>query len=843
MTCRASRLSSSTITFARSLTGLPDVALLSLNHQLMREGSAQSVAPTREEWNSTIDGLRDAIIRGDIPTARSHDPLSRLEAARTEEPNTARYYAARHLLTRAADVSSAQQKYKRKIAWALGISLERLSSRWEGLIAEADLDSSLAAETDFITTWNRNPDNANLLTDRRSLYAYSSLAASQRQLEGSVARRPVVSHFFDLNPSASVLGIKRIGMDMGGSHAEFLRELESGEEVTESYRISIYTRDMLFRYAHGQEANPGSHTEELSSFIEGILANPAYRYSSSVVAHNAAYRYQCSSCGQFARRDAHYCPVVGSPEAIEADLHRAVDPTAPRFPFLPMSNTEYMVTSGMLLRTPNLDIVRYEIQENLDLRFEVETRVDTFSLSGVLHVEYDEEENSYHVGSPRNIDNRLACSCAEYQTSMSCSHMDEVVEYLNAALNSEVDPEIRTLVNGQVLSQIEVEHADSQSEIAAAIRGYPNLKKSFASDPEIFQSIYKKAREAKKKYDEEGGEYPIPYIKENALMGFGTRGSGRGFGIEIEYGFPNDMTSTQIREASEAIGSELYRLNLIITPRQQGYGASHGVYNDNHAEGWSYESDFSTSSSDGQQGGEIVSPVMFDEPETWTNIEKICEILNRNGAIANKGSGNHVHVGLKDYDHTVANHNRLLNSFARNEDLIYRLSSSPERGKHRGFGYCQPNTFSSSPYTRVTAASHATNGHGVALNMQSVSGRDSDHIEFRTFDSTLNPSIIQTHIAMSVLMVEGALRGTSVPAPAEGKAPLGERLDLNPRRRALVGEAWDETTLGVRKFIDEFIPQKDSNVSDNPLITQVVSLFAMTKWQTQRSRRLADLPE
>jgi hypothetical protein len=843
MTCRASKLSSSTITFARNLTGLPDVSLLSLNHQLMREGSANDSTTTRENWNAVIDELRDAIANGDIPTARSHDPLARLEAARLEEPDTARYYAARNLLTRAADVSTAQQSYKRKMAWKLGISSERFASRWESLIAEADADSSLAAETDFITTWTRNPDNANLLTDRRSLFAYSSLAASQREIEGSVPRRSAVSHFFDFDASTSVLGIKRIGLDMGGSHVEILKELESGEEVTESYRLSVYGRDKLFRYAQGQTESPGSQAAMLETFVEELSLNPDYRYSSSAVAHNAAYRYQCASCGQFARRNAHYCPVVGSPEAIEADLSRAVDPAAPRFPFLPMSDTEYMITNGMLLRTPNMNIIRYEIQSSTDLRFEVETRVDAFSVSGVLHVEYDGDEDSYHIGSPRNIDKRLACSCPDYQATMSCSHMDEVVEYLNATINAETDPEIRVLANGQVLSDIAMEHADSQDEIAVAIAGYPTIKKSFESDPEIFQTMYKQAREDKKKYDEEGGEYPIPYIQENALMGFGTRASGRGFGIEIEYGFPNDMSHADVYAARDAIGSELYRLNLISTPRQQGYGASHGAYNEHHEEGWSYESDFSTSSSDGQQGGEIVSPVMFDEPETWTNIEKICEILNRHGAIANRGSGNHVHVGLKDYDHTVANHNRLLNSFARNEDLIYRLSSSPERGKHRGFGYCRPNTFSSTPYTRVTAASHASNSHGIALNMQSVFGRNSDHIEFRTFDSTLNPAIIQTHIAMSVLMVEGALRGTSSPAPNEGIATLGERLDLNPRRRALTGEAWDETTLGVRKFIDEFIPQKDGNVSDNPLIKQVVSLFAMTKWQTQRSRRLSDLPE
>lgn len=844
MTCRASKLSSATITFARNITGLSDVSLLSLNHELMREGSSQSDVPvTNENWNILIDNLRDGIVSGEIPIAGSRDPLSRLEAARIETPDTARYYAAKTLISRAKDSASAQENYRIKSAWALGISNERFASQWDSLISDAHADPTLSASGDFISSWDSNPDNTHLLKDRRSLFAYSSVEASKSDLEGAIPRRSVVSHSFDLNDSASVLGVRRVGLDMGGNHLELLIRLDSGEEVTESYMLSPDERDELFRNTHRQEANPGSQAEELTRSIEAIFNNPTCRYASSQLANNAAYRYQCASCGQFARRDAHYCPVIGSPEAIEIDINRVLAPNEPRFPLLPMSNTEYMVTNGMLLRTPNLETIRHEIRDTLDLRFEVETRIDTFSLSGVLHVEYDDEENSYHIGAPSSIDNRLSCLCEDYQATRHCAHIDEIVEYLNAAINREVSPEVRTLDNGIVLSQIAIEYNNSQDAIVVAVGNYPPLKKSFSNDPELFQNMYKTARTAKKKFEEEGGDYPIPYIKENALMGFGTRDSGRGFGIEIEYGFPTDMSYTEVRTASEAIGSELYRLNLISTPRQQGYGASHGTFIDTHEEGWSYEQDFSTSSSDGQSGGEIVSPVMFDEPDTWTNIEKICEILNRHGAIANKGSGNHVHVGLKDYNHTVANHNRLLNSFARNEDLIYRLSASPERGRHRGFGYCRPNTFSSSPYTRVTAAAQASNSHGVAVNMQSVVGRDSDHIEFRTFDSSLNPSIIQTHISMSVLMVEGALRGSHTLAPSEGISPLGERLDLNPRRRVLNGEAWNDTTLGVRKFIDEFIPQLDSNVSENHSIKQIVSLFAMTKWQTQRSRRLADIPE
>lgn len=839
MTCRASRLSSATITFARSISGLSDVQLLSLNHVLMREAPSEgSQVLSQENWNQIIDELIESVRDGSIPVSRgSHDPIARLEAARTETPSSARYYAAQQLIRRAQLAAEAIDRRRLTLSRDLGVSVQALDRRMEDLIVEADSNSSLLASTEFLSAWNVSPDNAQLPTDRRSLYAYSVLEALRSDVQTGLERERVAGEHMDFSLSEGQPGVLRISYSSDSPHIEILVREDDGNEHIESYRASSTLYGFLAA-TNQTSIHPGG-------FLDSLRNDPDARYASREEAERNTWRIRCASCGQFARANAHACPSIGSPEAISADIAGIAAPngTTSRYTTLPFSNTEYLITPGMIVRTPSLRVLRSEGQDQLDLRFETQARVDSFDLSGTMHLEYDDEENAYHIAAPTRIDNRLRCSCPDYQLNQDCSHIDELVDYISSAVNQEISPEIRTAENGIVLSEIAMEHQASEDAIEAAQLGYPELKKSFEENPELFQEMYKEVREARQKFLEEGGEYPVPYIKENALMGLGARDTGRGFGVEIEYAFPTDWDSQDIREASSAIGRELHELGLTRNRAQGGYGASHGWYRDQHAQGWSYESDFSAAGSDGQAGGEIVSPVMFDEPETWENLEQVCTILKRHGAFASKGSGNHIHVGLKDYDHTVANHNRLLNSFARNEDLIYRMSVNPERGKHRGFGYCAPNSLPSTPYARVSSAAAANNSHGVALNLQSVRGRDSDHIEFRTFDSTINPALIQSQIAMSVLMVEGALRGNGRPAPAEGRAPLGERLDLNPRRRVLTGEAWNETTVGARKFIDEFIPQPDVNVKSNPLIKQFISVFAMTKWQTRRSRRLADLPE
>jgi hypothetical protein len=143
------------------------------------------------------------------------------------------------------------------------------------------------------------------------------------------------------------------------------------------------------------------------------------------------------------------------------------------------------------------------------------------------------------------------------------------------------------------------------------------------------------------------------------------------------------------------------------------------------------------------------------------------------------------------------------------------------------------------PYTTVNEVRNTQSGHHIGLNMQSVQGRRRDHVEFRTFDATLNPALIQTHAAIAMYMAEGATREGGSQIPNERRMALGTRLNANPDRGSLTGAQWRESTAGIRGFIDRFVPDPDGQGKDNPRLRQLVGLFALTKWQGTRNRTAA----
>jgi hypothetical protein len=232
--------------------------------------------------------------------------------------------------------------------------------------------------------------------------------------------------------------------------------------------------------------------------------------------------------------------------------------------------------------------------------------------------------------------------------------------------------------------------------------------------------------------------------------------------------------------------------------------------------------------SDSTVAGEIVSPIMYDEPATWANLAKVTEIVRRHGGTASRRTGGHVHVGLHDYDHTVENHNRLMQTVAAYEDVLYRLSHNPERGEHRGTMWCRPNLVPTAGYEDVTRVARNNSGHGLGVNLQSVSGRASDHAEFRMWDGSLEPAVIQTQIKVSLGLVDNALRTAGSPSPLSGERhELGAHRRQWGRRRQS-GEAWRASTRVFRDLADRIFTRPQDRA-------QAASLFAATRWQGSRA--------
>jgi hypothetical protein len=123
-------------------------------------------------------------------------------------------------------------------------------------------------------------------------------------------------------------------------------------------------------------------------------------------------------------------------------------------------------------------------------------------------------------------------------------------------------------------------------------------------------------------------------------------------------------------------------------------------------------------------------------------------------------------------------------------------------------------------------------GHEVGINLQSVEGEDSDHIEFRHWDGTLNPSAIQAQVKMSAAMTVAAKRiadthGT-VPRPRESVGAHVLRQSVRDVPTAPLSEAEQVTdTASARAFIDTLFTRPQDK-------TQMAGLFALTHWQSRR---------
>ncbi len=308
----------------------------------------------------------------------------------------------------------------------------------------------------------------------------------------------------------------------------------------------------------------------------------------------------------------------------------------------------------------------------------------------------------------------------------------------------------------------------------------------------------------------------IPYLYENATNGLGTRFGGRSFGLELEIDGGNIRNIiTELRQASLTTQTRLGSYH-----RARGHG-----YNDAR-NNWSIESDSTVTA-------EIVSPILYDEPQTWEDLEKVCEIIKRHGGRATDHTGGHIHVGTNG-NILAEMYLRVLDTVSAHEDELYRLAQNPDSSSHRGTLWCAPNSDyqehnnSNNTVSNIRMNNH---GHNLAVNFESIHG-ENGHIEYRLWDGSLNPSVIQTQVNLSLGITDYASRtsGSSIPM-FNNRKQLGSSLSRYGTTRLDV-ERWKDATYGFRRLVDTIL------VSDKNK-EQATALFAKTKWQNNNpgSRR------
>lgn len=218
--------------------------------------------------------------------------------------------------------------------------------------------------------------------------------------------------------------------------------------------------------------------------------------------------------------------------------------------------------------------------------------------------------NTYHV----DIENET-CDCPDHVNRHSrCRHIEAA-----AIAQGQISQGFSSgNIGDSVVStnQVAAEYLrnESDSEIQLSSRKYQDDGFFYNDNPEQFVADSERLLRE-----------PIPYYYENVL-----NGSDITFGIELEF----------VNGNSNAIARELYEIGICSSPHMERY----------HSTGepgkWKLERDGSVTSR--SRGGELISPILTDTPETWRTLETVCEVAKRHGAQVNFDTGGHIHVGAEN---------------------------------------------------------------------------------------------------------------------------------------------------------------------------------------------------
>jgi len=373
----------------------------------------------------------------------------------------------------------------------------------------------------------------------------------------------------------------------------------------------------------------------------------------------------------------------------------------------------------------------------------------------------------------------------------------------------------------RLLTQNAAVVADNATYREQMIARWQDVEPTYADDHDKFFEDYKNTLRRKRNSEE-----VLDYKTENVTDGVCGDGPGaRKFGIELEFDI---APGTDRRTALRKIAQELHAAGLTEHDYQTEY---HSARSSGWGS-WSFEEDCTVS-------GELVSPILSDTPETWAQLQTALEIIKNNGGVATTRTGSHVHVSTASYESSPAKHLELLRQVNSNDELLYRFAADPSRGSHRGMTWCAPNVNDTSDTVAAdVSSSHnvlgSHNSHSYGLNFETTYQNNYSHsnVEFRMWDGTLDPAIIQRQVMISAAMTDYAERRvieqgqsapSAVPRQRFGAARDNERTLLEGRRTH-TRESFEGSLGSAPEMIDNLFRKPEDRL-------RIAELFSVTSWQ------------
>lgn len=411
--------------------------------------------------------------------------------------------------------------------------------------------------------------------------------------------------------------------------------------------------------------------------------------------------------------------------------------------------------------------------------------------------------NSYTVNSEEET-----CTCNDYvHRNRRCRHMEAVALAQEEmprgfAGGSRTDQEVNA-------NEVSREHINNERTLEAhnAERSFSDDNHFYTDNPEEFERDMARLRNE-----------PIPYEYENVL-----NGSDITFGIELEF----------VGGDSNAIARELYAMGIVAYDHMTPYHAETRYphrYRGNHGK-WKLEEDGSVTS--GRRGGELVSPILKDTPETWQQIEIICQVAKRHGGRVSSKTGGHVHVSVEPLDGKRQRWRRLFKAFAGNEEAVFRLSGGELGQMRRG-----ETDYAATTRAELDSAirtplpeegSLADFRHRLSnvnwqkyrsFNLKPFTSGTRPTLEIRAFNGSLTPGVIQANIKTSVGLIHAAERsrtqGVSEGLTTSSFSKRGRLIEETNSNRQ------DSATM--MRMLDAFFTRKSDK-------EHVLNVMAKNRWR------------
>lgn len=796
-----------------------------------------------------------------LTEARKASLLARIASAKeADTPDLSTIYALRKMRENVNEARTAQLELLSDYAAEMGVTREEALAKYREI--ESTVNRARDAGTDeYYTEDNRREArNAGIVDEAGAVRAYTLMQAdikAHRVAATADAPRLIDRYNEFESPVRTTNGAYELiawGQDRLTGHTEFkVKNLETGEIEIKKYRIGPDLTGQMSGTATTWRNNRSEAVSAADYWLEDIANRGWYEYRTEEEASIASAARRCALCGQFANI-SHTCPdrfanaqryvlnsrigdyVRTSSQSVEYEMP-GDNGTTRRGNFsvdLPLVNDYrrgFRETGIILLQ--NLTATG-DWRDRTNESRGVSRHRSWIQVRGDLALIRQED------GTIQANTETLTCTCAQFQEERNCIHLNAVAA---AAIKRTVAPQ--RSVSSMTAAEREALAIERQARIEEALASdwtrkdetLAEARKLFAKNSEVsyydnfdeFKAVYNAAQAEKAA----NGKVSVPYLKENVLNGLATRETGQGFGVEIEYDFPETMTHAERSDADRKIGIALKEANITPTEAKQGYHAAaqrgyKDVHTDENGKGtWSWEHD-------GSVAGEIVTPTMYDEPETWEKLEKVTKILRENGAVPSTRTGAHIHVGTGAIFGSDTNkYTELARMYSQHEDVLYRLATDPERGTHRGiktnFNYASPNpSVSPSGFADASAVKRWQGYRTRAVNLNTVyfeQDAHKSHVEFRLFDATLDAGVMQTQIKLAVGMTNAAARAVAEGGTTRNREKLGvhsDRTKARGRRRPTEEDIKEETTT-FRSLIDTLFSRKSDK-------DQATVVFAATSW-------------